>query len=230
MKTIESIYCYKLRRLKNNQAQEHLRLVHSVCNRIKNTCSENYDDLFQVGCIGLARACKEFDKNLENAFSSFAVPWIQGEIQHYLRDKRSAVRLPRKEVEAIAKVKKIAARFRALGREVSEVKIAQRHGISELEWHQINLSHRNELTVSLEELASEIPDNYENLGVDTEKFDLYLSSLKHQERALILDKFYLNKSNKEICKKYKISNDSQLELKLKSILKKLKLIIENGCN
>lgn len=43
-----------------------------------------FDDLFSVGCIGLAKAVDRFDPNKGTQFSSFAVPYIRGEILHYL--------------------------------------------------------------------------------------------------------------------------------------------------
>ena len=49
-----------------------------------NQCHESYDDLLQVGCLGLIRAIERFDISKGHAFSSFAIPYIRGEIQHYL--------------------------------------------------------------------------------------------------------------------------------------------------
>jgi len=58
--------------------------------------SELYDDLLQVGALGLIGAVDRFELNRGYAFSSFAVRHIRGEIQHYLRDKSSSVRIPRR--------------------------------------------------------------------------------------------------------------------------------------
>ncbi|MEO1186323.1 MAG: sigma factor, partial [Cyanobacteria bacterium J06636_27] len=46
-----------------------------------NQCQESYDDLLQVGCLGLIRAIERFDISKGHAFSSFAIPYIRGEIQ-----------------------------------------------------------------------------------------------------------------------------------------------------
>lgn len=48
--------------------------------------SENIDDLFQVGCIGLIKALDNFDTSHGVKFSTYAVPMIIGEIRRYLRD------------------------------------------------------------------------------------------------------------------------------------------------
>lgn len=66
----------------------NLRLVLSIIRRF-NTSSENVDDLFQIGCIGLIKAIDNFDCNIGVKFSTYAVPMIIGEIRRYLRDNNS---------------------------------------------------------------------------------------------------------------------------------------------
>ena len=56
--------------------------------------SENADDLFQIGCIGLIKAIDNFDTTLNVRFSTYAVPMIIGEIRRYLRDN-NAIRVSR---------------------------------------------------------------------------------------------------------------------------------------
>ena len=62
--------------------QGNLRLVLSVIKRFSNS-SENADDLFQIGCIGLIKAIDNFDTTLNVRFSTYAVPMIIGEIRRY---------------------------------------------------------------------------------------------------------------------------------------------------
>ncbi len=71
----------------------NLRLVLSVIKRFSSS-SENVDDLFQIGCIGLIKAIDNFDSSLNVKFSTYAVPMIVGEIRRYLRDN-SALRVSR---------------------------------------------------------------------------------------------------------------------------------------
>ena len=66
----------------------NLRLVLSVIRRFSNS-SENLDDLFQIGCIGLIKAIDNFNVELDVKFSTYAVPMIIGEIRRYLRDNNS---------------------------------------------------------------------------------------------------------------------------------------------
>ncbi len=83
----------------DSQAREtyikgNLRLVLSVLKRFSNH-SENMDDLFQIGCIGLMKSVDNFDPTMEVKFSTYAVPMIVGEIRRYLRDTGSSIRISR---------------------------------------------------------------------------------------------------------------------------------------
>lgn len=73
--------------------QGNLRLVLSVIKRFSGS-TENADDLFQIGCIGLMKAIDNFDTSLNVRFSTYAVPMIIGEIRRYLRDN-NAIRVSR---------------------------------------------------------------------------------------------------------------------------------------
>ena len=66
----------------------NLRLVLSVIQRFSGS-SENIDDLFQIGCIGLIKAIDNFDLSQNVKFSTYAVPMILGEVRRYLRDNNS---------------------------------------------------------------------------------------------------------------------------------------------
>lgn len=60
-------------------------LVKSIVRRFKGRGVE-YDDLFQLGCIGLLKAIRNFSVDYDVCFSTYAVPMIMGEIKRYLRD------------------------------------------------------------------------------------------------------------------------------------------------
>lgn len=72
----------------------NLRLVLSVIQRFSGN-SENIDDLFQIGCIGLIKAIDNFDASLQVKFSTYAVPMIMGEVRRYLRDNANSIRVSR---------------------------------------------------------------------------------------------------------------------------------------
>ena len=72
--------------------EDNLGLVHLVVRKyftdlIRSTATEyEYDDLYSIGCIGLIKACRNFDPDYGVAFSTYAVPKIYGEIKRHLRD------------------------------------------------------------------------------------------------------------------------------------------------
>ena len=47
------------------------------------------EDLYQIGCIGFIKSVKRFDMNFDYKMSTFAVPYIMGEIKKFIRDDRN---------------------------------------------------------------------------------------------------------------------------------------------
>ena len=81
-------------RLRNRLVVAHLNLVRQQANRFSRRSSIEYDDLFQLGCLGLLQALQRFDPSRGHAFSTYAVPMITGQMQHYLRDRHPLLRSP----------------------------------------------------------------------------------------------------------------------------------------
>lgn len=73
---------------RNRLVEGNLKLVLSILKRFTNR-TENMDDLFQIGCVGLLKAIDNFDLSHEVKFSTYAVPMILGEIRRYIRDDNS---------------------------------------------------------------------------------------------------------------------------------------------
>lgn len=124
-----------MRRLKNGDkdAQDkfvngNLRLVLSVIQRFTGR-GEEMDDLFQVGCIGLIKAIKNFDTEQNVQFSTYAVPMIIGELRRYMRDNNS-IRVSRSLRDTAYKALSEKERLtKQLGREPSIEEIAKKLGM-----------------------------------------------------------------------------------------------------
>lgn len=80
---------------RNALVRENLPLVRAVVARFGPQPHLPYEDLVQVGSLGLLRAVEAFDPDRAVRFSSFAVPYIRGALLHELRDRQPMVRLPR---------------------------------------------------------------------------------------------------------------------------------------
>lgn len=63
----------------------NMPLVTNISKKFLNRGYE-YDDIFQIGCIGLVKAVKNFNFEFNVKFSTYAVPMIIGEIKRFLRD------------------------------------------------------------------------------------------------------------------------------------------------
>jgi RNA polymerase sigma-B factor len=112
---------------------ELMPLVYSLCRRYERGAVE-WDDLVQVGALGLVKAIERFDPARGIAISSFAVPTILGEIKRYFRDRTWAVRPPRDLQERALNVSKVVAKLTALhGRSPVPAVVAEHMGLSEEE-------------------------------------------------------------------------------------------------
>jgi len=67
--------------------KKNKNLIYAIISYFPNFQSK--EDLFQVGCIGLIKAYKKFDKNFNVKFSTYAYNYIMGEIHKYIRDDKT---------------------------------------------------------------------------------------------------------------------------------------------
>ena len=152
-------------RLRNRLVQLNTGLARKEAYHWTNQCTETFDDLLQVGLIGLIRAIERFDTSRGHAFSSFAVPYIRGEIQHYLRDKSPTVRTPRRWLVVYNSACKIVRQLRETkGREPSDREIAEQLDIPLSEWQDIKLACQNRSPISLDAPVGEEGELGSSLG------------------------------------------------------------------
>lgn len=151
--------------LRNQIVELNFGLVRKEAHHWVNQCSESYDDLLQVGCLGLIRAIERFEPTKGNAFSSFAIPYIRGEIQHYLRDKGCSVRIPRRWQELRQQAKGVTRRLREeLNRQPTDAEIAKALNVSAREWQEIKLAAKNREPLSLDMPMGGEEDSSTSLG------------------------------------------------------------------
>lgn len=80
---------------RNTLIEMNLSLVRYVARRFRSRGQE-MEDITQVGTIGLIKAIDRFDVSRENEFTTFAIPYITGEIKRFFRDTTWSVHVPRR--------------------------------------------------------------------------------------------------------------------------------------
>jgi RNA polymerase sigma-B factor len=173
-------------KLRNQLVQLHAGLVRQVAHRICRQCAEPYEDLEQIGYLGLIRAIERFDPQQGRAFSSFAIPYIRGEMLHYLRDKGSVMKIPRRWQELYTKGKKLRKQLTTnLGRLPKDVEMAEALGVSIKEWNECQLAVQNRLMLSLDAMVNQTLDCSLTFG-DTLIDPNYQAQQKCQEERMQL--------------------------------------------
>ncbi len=117
------------RGVRDDLVRLHLPLVEHCARRFLNR-GEPFDDLMQVGTIGLIKAVDRFDDERGVEFSTYATPTILGEIKRHFRDKGWAIRVPRRLQELRMSIGRASADLsQELGRSPTTAELATRLGV-----------------------------------------------------------------------------------------------------
>ncbi|WP_411080250.1 RNA polymerase sigma factor SigF [Streptomyces sp. cmx-18-6] len=119
---------------RNTLIEMNLSLVQFAAKRFRNRGNGEMEDIVQVGTIGLIKAIDRFELSREVEFTSFAIPYIVGEIKRFFRDSTWAVHVPRRLQElrvTLARAKEDLAG--KLDRDATVAELAGHLGLSEEE-------------------------------------------------------------------------------------------------
>ena len=210
----------------------NLRLVLSVIKRFEGS-SENADDLFQIGCVGLMKAVDHFDPSRLVKFSTYAVPMIIGEIRRYLRDN-SPMRVSRSLRDTAYKA--IYAKegyIRKYMKEPTVQEIADEIGIAKED--VVYALDAIQMPVSLHEpvysdggdtmyVMDKVRDkkNKEDNWVEELSLEAAMERLNERERYIISLRFFEGKTQMEVADEIGISQAqvSRLEKNALKVMKK----------
>ncbi|UXY33610.1 RNA polymerase sigma factor SigF [Streptomyces albidocamelliae] len=102
---------------RNTLIEMNMSLVRYAAGRFRSRGAEEMEDIVQVGMIGLIKAIDRFELSREAEFTSFAIPYIVGEIKRFFRDTTWAVHVPRRLQEARVQLARATEELRGrLGR------------------------------------------------------------------------------------------------------------------
>ena len=210
--------------------EENSPLIKSVIKRFKDKGIE-YDDLYQLGCVGFLKAIKNFNSSFGVKFSTYVVPMVIGEIKRFLRDD-GAIKVSRalkslnlqinKFVDEYTKDNQTAPKIEEIA---NFLKVEEQDVIMAMESSKMPVS-----------LYLPIEDDSENLSIidrlepeedcnakmlDNIALRELIKKLDYRDRKIILLRYYFDKTQSEIAKELNISQVqvSRLENKILDNLK-----------
>jgi RNA polymerase sporulation-specific sigma factor len=195
--------------------ESNVLLLKSIIRRFKGKGVE-YDDLYQLACIGLLKAIKNFDESFGVVFSTYAVPMIIGEIKRFLRDD-GAIKVSRViKAQAYAINKYIEQYNNQKGESPTVEEISTALGIEKEDVLIALDSSKAPISLSepiddkdgdkSSELADRIPsDEREEDMVDKILLKSMIEKLPPREKKIIIMRYYRDNTQSEIAKELGVS-------------------------
>lgn len=210
-------------------------LIWSIVKRFTGRNFET-DDLYQIGCMGFIKAVKRFNTNFDVQFSTYAVPYILGEIKKYIRDdgmikisrsvKELGVRIKQLQNEYIKKhqeemtINQIAEELEVDKEEIIFAMEAQRPVESIYQEEKNDDNNKKELIDKIQVLDSQETNIINNMVLKQ-----VVNELNVRERQIIILRFYREKTQTEVGKMLGISQVQVSRIE-KSVLEKMKQKLE----
>ena len=194
----------------------HLPLVEHCARRFTHR-GEPFEDLVQVGTIGLIKAVDRFDTERGVEFSTYATPTIIGEIKRYFRDKGWAIRVPRRLQELRMSIASATGELsQTLGRSPTPREIAEHLEVSVEEVLEGLESANAYSTMSLDvgNGEDEGPSWLDSLGEDDaamehvelrESLRPLLAGLPAREQQILVLRFFRQQTQSQIAEQVGIS-------------------------
>lgn len=210
--------------------EENSPLIKSLVKRFLNKGVE-YDDLYQIGTVGLLKAINNFDTNYNVKFSTYVVPMVIGEIKRFMRDD-GAIKVSRSIKSLNLKIKKFVDEFSKDNfRKPTPQEIANKFEIDEAE--VIFVMDSASMPISIYTQLDDDSSNglllIDRLNQDNSHEDIIdnimlketLKSLDKRDKKIILLRFFRDKTQSEIAKVLGVSQVQVSRLENK-VLEKLK--------
>lgn len=184
-------------------------LVWSIVNRFLNR-GYSKEELYQIGCIGLIKAVQRFDVKFEVRISTFAVPYIMGEIKRFIRDD-GPIKISRSIKELGAKIREIQRDY--LAKNGKDIKISEIAKILNTSIEDVAqaLDASRPIDSIDEEIyegddtqskISKISNNKDEMGELINKITIrkLIKELEQREQEIILLRYFKQKTQVEVAK------------------------------
>ncbi len=201
-------------------------LIKSVIRRYKNKGVE-YDDLYQLGCVGFIKAVHNFSTQYEVRFSTYAVPMIAGEVKRFLRDdgpikvsrgtKTTAIKIARfveeykRDRGESPTIETIAAQF--------EIEPQEAVFIMDSGKHPVSIYEKTD-----DDSSRSLLDKLQTGENDEEKLDRMMlkqviGELPPRDKKIILLRYFADKTQSEVARALNVSQVQISRLESKILVK-----------
>ena len=208
----------KIKKAQNGDKDAMANLVEEnqglIWNIVRRFLGRGYDkeDIYQIGCMGFIKAIRRFDSNFEVQLSTYAVPYILGEIKKFLRDD-GPVKVSRSLKELNVKITDLQKEYEKDGKELSLIEISKilrvpkeeivlaiesTQTIESIENAKYNGGKSNKELTLIETLST----NKDEQSIITNRIALHkmIEDLSDREKKIILLRFYKDKTQAEVAK------------------------------
>ena len=235
----DNIKYIKLAQENNEEAMEILIKNNSglIWNIVKRFVGRGYEleDLYQIGSIGLIKAIKRFDISLDVQLSTYAVPYIMGEIKRFIRDD-GIIKVSRQTKELAIKIKHIQKEYLdKVGEEISITKISEILNISKEEVAAAIESNNTVDSIYSVEGSSEdermlmekIADNKDEYNTLVNKITIneLINNLDEREKKVVLLRYYKEQTQAQVGKTLGITQVQVSRIE-KRLLEKMRTKLE----
>lgn len=215
----------------NRLIEMNLPLVSSLSKKYANR-GYDYEDIFQIGCIGLVKAVKNFNFEYKVKFSTYAVPMIIGEVKRFLRDD-GMIKVSRNVKMQARKIHFLREELtKKFNREPTIEELASHSGIekeeiilaiesaSSLQYLHDTIHQDDGAPVLLIDKLSEKCEDDEEM-VDKIALKEALRSLDEKARQIILLRYFKDKTQIQVAKMLGISQVqvSRIEKKVLKVMR-----------
>lgn len=185
-------------------------LIWSIVKRFNGRGYE-LDDLYQIGCMGFIKSIKRFDTNFDVKLSTYAVPYMIGEIKKYIRDD-GPVKVSRGIKELSMKIKELQREYYykkgediTIGKISEELKVSKEdvllaiessNSVDSLEGASY-VNHKDGNSINLIEKISNNKDE-EELITNKLAIGQLLNSLEKRDKEVILLRYYREKTQAQV--------------------------------
>lgn len=192
--------------------QENNGLIWSIVKRFTGRGYE-IEDIYQIGCIGFIKAIKRFNSGFEVKLSTYAVPYILGEIKRFLRDD-GPIKLSRSIKELNVKIKELQKEhLNKTGKEITLQELAKELKVSKEEIAMAidsgtpidsleSASYRDNKTDKTISLIDKISTNTDEALLISNKITIQqlIKDLEDREKEVIILRYYKEKTQMQVAK------------------------------